>query len=312
MDYSVYEILALFLIYAFLGWCVEVIYHAVVKGSFINRGFDIGPLCPIYGFGALAVILFLEPLRSNWGAFYIASVLFTTLIEFLTGFLLERFFNEKWWDYSDEPFNIKGYICPRFSLIWGFACVIVVYVIHPTIMGIISIIPITLGTALLAVCYVTFAADLVVTLINVMHIRSSLHAVAEIERSLEKLSESIGTNLSDSTLAVMDTTEKIKENLDEKQTEMKDAIETAQWELSDAQIKMRSQRELADQRRHAEYAELTDRLARQTRILIRRTRRLSLAFPHLTSGKYKHIFNDLLNQLSDTDHSHKNRENGRR
>lgn len=290
MNYSAYEIIFLFMIYSFLGWCVEVIYHAVVKGHFINRGFDIGPICPIYGFGALSVILFLEPLKDYWGLLFAASVAFTTLIEFIAGFLLEKLFHEKWWDYSEEPYNIKGYICPRFSLMWGFACVIVVYVVHPTIIGFIRIIPHTIGIILLVVVYSAFAADLVVTFINVMHIRSSLRAISEIENSLEKLSYSIGTNLSDSTLDFLDKTEKLRDDLDEKQEEVKEAIEAAQWEFNDAKIKMQAQRQLDEQQRREEYAEMAEKRRKYTENVSKRSRRLRAAFPNIGSGRYKHVF----------------------
>lgn len=298
MEYTIIEVLEFFLVYSFFGWCVEVIYHAVTAGHFINRGFDIGPVCPIYGFGALSVLLFLEPLKDSWGILFIASVAFTTLIEFVSGFLLERFFYEKWWDYSNEPFNIKGYICPRFSLFWGLACVMVVYVIHPTVSGALSLLPETLSVILLSVCYAAFVSDVAVTVINVMHIRSDLRAINDIEKSLERLSVSIGTNLSDSTLAVMDKTERLKEDIEKKQEEVREAVETAQWDISDAILKMQSQRELLDERRRAELDEMTDRLARRTKLLIRRTRRISRAFPNLTRGRYSHIFNDIHNKLN--------------
>ncbi len=283
MNYSIYEILELFLTYAFLGWCVEVIFHAVVKGRFINRGFEIGPICPIYGFGALSVILFLEPLKSRWALLFISSVVFTTAIEFAAGFLLEKLFHEKWWDYSNEPFNIKGYICPRFSIMWGLACVLVVEVVHPTIMAILEIIPLTLGAAALVVLYTICAADLAVTLINVMHIRSSLKAIDEIERELRELSESIGMNLSDGTLAVIDRSEQIREELDDKQAEVKQAIEFARWDRENNKIKQEAIR-------RRKYEELCQKLENATEKLRKQSTRIRTAFPNLSSGKYSHLF----------------------
>lgn len=298
MEYSIYECLVLFIIYAFLGWCAEVIYHAVIKGKFINRGFEIGPLCPIYGFGALSVLLFLEPLKANWGLLFIASVCFTTLIELAAGFLLEKLFNEKWWDYSNEPFNFKGYICPRFSILWGLSCVIVVYVIHPTIIAMVRMIPEKLGVILTAALYIGFIADLTVTLINIMNIRKSLRAISEIERSLESLSVSIGTNLSEGTLAVMDKTEKLKEKLDDKQEELADTLETMQWELSDAKVKRQSKKQLIEDKRHAEYEEMQQKLKNHTEKVIKQSRRLRMAFPNIGSGRYEHLFRSEISDSS--------------
>lgn len=300
MEYSIYECLALFIIYSFFGWCVEVIYHAVIKGIFINRGFEIGPLCPIYGFGALSVLIFLEPLKDYWGLLFIASVCFTTLIELIAGFLLEKFFNEKWWDYSNEPFNFKGYICPRFSILWGLSCVIVVYVIHPTIITMVRVIPEKIGIIVVAALYVGFISDLTITLINIMHIRKSLRAISEIEKSLESLSVSIGMNLSEGTLAVMDKTEKLKEYLDDKQEEIADTLETVQWELSDAKIKRQSKKQLIDDKRRAEYEEMEQRLKKHTEKVIKQSRRLRMAFPNIGSGRYEHLFRSEISDSNNT------------
>ncbi|MDE7389351.1 MAG: putative ABC transporter permease [Lachnospiraceae bacterium] len=123
MNYTFYDIIWIFISYAFLGWCAEVIYAASIKGHYINRGFNTGPVCPIYGVGMLSVLMFLEGIKDNLPLLFISSVIFTSVIEFLVGFVLEKLFHEKWWDYTNEPFNIKGYICLRFSILWGLACV---------------------------------------------------------------------------------------------------------------------------------------------------------------------------------------------
>ena len=116
-----YLFLWIFFIYSFLGWCTEVSYAALVTGKFVNRGFLNGPVCPVYGFGVVIVLSILVPLKGNLLVLFIGSVVLTSLLEWLTGFLLEKIFHQRWWDYSDQPFNIGGYICLRFSIAWGFA-----------------------------------------------------------------------------------------------------------------------------------------------------------------------------------------------
>lgn len=91
--------------------------------AIINRVFNTGPVCPIYGVGMLSVLVFLEGIKDNLPLLFISSVIFTYVIEFLVVFVLEKLFHEKWWDYTNEPFNIKGYICLRFSILCGLACV---------------------------------------------------------------------------------------------------------------------------------------------------------------------------------------------
>ena len=122
-----------FFVYGFLGWCTEVAYAAVKQGKFVNRGFLNGPICPVYGIGVGVVVQFLTPVENNLVLLYISSTILVTAIEGITGFLLEKIFHNKWWDYSDQPLNIGGYVCVLFSLIWGVFCVLIVKVIHPLI-----------------------------------------------------------------------------------------------------------------------------------------------------------------------------------
>ena len=140
-NYTFLETAAIFLIYAFVGWCTEVVYATLKHGRFVNRGFLIGPVCPIYGLGVLSVVMFLEPIKDDWGLLFLSSMVFTSAIEFIGGFILERLFNEKWWDYSEEHFNLKGYICLKFSIMWGLACVLVIDVVHPSVMAALRLIP---------------------------------------------------------------------------------------------------------------------------------------------------------------------------
>lgn len=147
---AAYPYIWYFFIYAFLGWCAEVIFAAARKGVFVNRGFLNGPLCPIYGVGLVAVVALLAPARDSLGLLYLGAVLLTSAIELVTGFLMEKLFHQRWWDYSQMPFNIGGYVCLLFSLIWGLACLLIVDVVHPLVAGLVARIPQKLGWPLLA------------------------------------------------------------------------------------------------------------------------------------------------------------------
>ncbi|MEG0912506.1 MAG: putative ABC transporter permease [Oscillospiraceae bacterium] len=203
-------------IYAFLGWCSEVIFAASNQGRFVNRGFLNGPLCPIYGFGVAAVIYLLAPLSEHLLVLYVGSVLLTSLLELVTGFLMEKLFHQKWWDYSDMPFNLGGYICLAFSLMWGIVCVLIVRVIHPLITGFVSIIPTTLGIILLCVFSATAIADLIVTLLDVAHFNRSLGQLDELAEKLDALSFTLGSGMSSSAIAVKEKSEILRTELTEK------------------------------------------------------------------------------------------------
>ena len=100
------------------GWCTEVSYAALDRGIFVNRGFLNGPYCPIYGCGVVIVVAVLTPLKDNLLILFIGSFLLTSILEYITGYLLEKVFHNQWWDYSDKPFNIHGYVCLKFSIYW--------------------------------------------------------------------------------------------------------------------------------------------------------------------------------------------------
>jgi hypothetical protein len=116
--FSLYHILAYFLIYSCIGWCLEVIYAAATTGQLVNRGFLNGPVCPIYGFGMILVLFFLTPLEDDLLLLYIGGVILPSALELVGGWALYKLYHTRWWDYSDFPFNIGGYICLEFCLLW--------------------------------------------------------------------------------------------------------------------------------------------------------------------------------------------------
>lgn len=189
-----YDLLWFFFLYGFLGWCAEVVFAAVKTGQFVNRGFLLGPICPIYGFG-VSFVLLLEPLGDKLLILFVGSVVITSALEFLVGWLAEKAFGQRLWDYSDMPFNIKGYICLAFSLMWGIACVLVVRVIHPLILRLIGWLPHTLGVVLLAVFSAIFVTDLILTLLNALKLPKQIKAAEELEARIRAMSDHLGERL---------------------------------------------------------------------------------------------------------------------
>ena len=163
VPYSWFQILWYFYIYRFLGWCSEVAFAAVAHGKFVNRGFVNGPICSIYGFGVMSVLLVLGPLKSSFWLLFGGSVLFTSAIEYLTGWVREKVFHDKLWDYSKRPLIIKGYVCLEFSVLWGLACVFVVDVFQPLVAKVVALIPKKLGWALRGTFSVLWITDNIIT-----------------------------------------------------------------------------------------------------------------------------------------------------
>ncbi|MDF2821221.1 MAG: hypothetical protein K0R15_1662 [Clostridiales bacterium] len=215
MGYSFYELLWFFAIYSFWGWCGEVIYKAASTGKFVNRGFLNGPICPIYGFGVVIVVVCLTPVKDNLIILFTTSIILTSTLEFITGYALEKVFNEKWWDYLQEPFNIKGYVCLKASLIWGVGCVLVMYVLHPLVMYFIIKLPEHLGIISLIIFFVLLAIDLNFTVSTLLKFKQRIHILSEIEVKITQVSETIGENLSDKVLATIKAKENHMQELEE-------------------------------------------------------------------------------------------------
>lgn len=266
MPQNIYQAVWIFIIYAFLGWCSEVAFAAVNKGKFVNRGFLNGPVCPIYGVGMLIVVLCLWNLRDRPLLLFLGSALLTTALEFVTGFVLERFFHDKWWDYSDMPFNIKGYVCLKFTILWGLAASFIIGAIHRFIYMLIEKTPFVLGVILLAVFSAAFIADFTVTLTALVKLPKKLKAMAEAERALRAVSDKIGENISDTTIAAKEKGETLAEENKPRLEELKAEYEKKKKELS----------------------------AMLERNFVQR--RIFKAFPNLKNGRYKAIF-DRISEL---------------
>lgn len=119
------------LIYAFIGWLLETGYAIYELGSFHKRGFLYGPICPMYGFGAIILLIFLSKYKDNSLKIFFLSALIFSLFEYIVGFALDALFATKWWDYSNEFFNLNGRISILFSVIWGIFGLIFIHHIHP-------------------------------------------------------------------------------------------------------------------------------------------------------------------------------------
>ena len=160
MTYTIYELLCFFVIYSVLGWCLEVCFCTINTGQFVNRGFLNGPVCPIYGFGMVIVLVALTPLAHSLPVLFVGGALLTSALELAAGWILKKVFHTSWWDYSDVPFNLGGYICLKFSLAWGVAVVAVMKGVQPAVTALVRAVPRTLGIVLLCAAGAAFACDL--------------------------------------------------------------------------------------------------------------------------------------------------------
>lgn len=190
-----YTYLFCFFIYAFLGWCGEVLYAAAIEKRFVNRGFLNGPVCPIYGLGVVLISFFMRPFQNSLAALLIGSMLLGSALEWTAGFLLEKIFRQKWWDYSDEPHNLNGYICLKFSVLWAFAGAIIVRFVVPATSRLALAIPRPVGWVILAVLGCLLFADLAVTVVAIIGLNRKLKMLELVSARLKESSDKLGQNL---------------------------------------------------------------------------------------------------------------------
>lgn len=158
----------IFLIYSILGWISEVIYGFIFGKKFINRGFLIGPMCPIYGFGAIIMMLYLTQYRENPLTVFIMGAVICTVLEYITSYLMEKIFKARWWDYSNYKFNVNGRVCLYLSCLFGLGGVITVCFINPIIINLIKLIPNTIMLIISSILFILFLLD-VITSFNIIN-----------------------------------------------------------------------------------------------------------------------------------------------
>ncbi len=124
-----------FITYSFLGWCIEVILKYIQTKRFINRGFLIGPYCPIYGWGALLMTILLQKYNNDPVALLALGMIICAILEYFTSYVLEKIFKARWWDYSDKKFNIDGRICLNTMILFGIGGILIVRYINPFLFG---------------------------------------------------------------------------------------------------------------------------------------------------------------------------------
>lgn len=177
---NLYTTFSYFLIYSILGWCAEMIYCAICQRKIVDRGFLYGPYCPIYGIGSLIVLHLLYSYSYNPFIIFFTSMFFTTLLEYITSFILEKLFNAKWWDYSEHKFNINGRICLLNSVEFALLSLLLIYILHPTIELYTSKIPIDILQQLTIILFFVLTIDFVFTLNSILNFKEKLNTLKQL------------------------------------------------------------------------------------------------------------------------------------
>ncbi len=167
----------IFIIYSFIGWSIEVIGKLIEKHRFINRGFLIGPICPIYGFGCLAIILLLSKYKSDPIILFFMAIIICSIIEYLTSYIMEKMFHVRWWDYTRRKFNINGRICAETMIPFGILGCFVLYIVNPFFNSILSKIPVNNLNVIALIIFVIYLIDNILSLTIMFGFKGTLKTI---------------------------------------------------------------------------------------------------------------------------------------
>ncbi len=160
-DVALYFVL--FMMYSFMGWLMEVIVTFVKEHKFVNRGFLIGPYCPIYGYGCLLIILLLKRYENDVVVLFLMSIVICSILEYVTSFVMEKLFHARWWDYSDKKFNINGRICLETMIPFGLLGSFIMYIVNPFYTKILSFFPSLVLEIIALILFLIYIVDNIIS-----------------------------------------------------------------------------------------------------------------------------------------------------
>lgn len=293
------SVILYFIIYSFLGWCCETVYCSILQKKFVNRGFLYGPLCPIYGCGALLVLYLLRDVRASILPLFLSGMVVTTILEYLTSVLLEKLFHMKWWDYSAMPFNINGRVCLLNSCEFGALSVFVVMVLHPAVTRLVGRIPGPVQLLLAGLLSAAILTDTIYTVHGILILKGKLDdiylQIDEIRLKTEEGAQRLR-------LAVAEKQDEVRETWYSRTDELKDALSAR------AEILMRDLELYREERASSGELQKTIEEARQKIAQLRenirqleRSRRISrhifTAFPNLHRFENERFYSQIRQKL---------------
>lgn len=188
---NILQFILYIIIYSFFGWILESVLKTIYQKKFVNSGFLNGPICPIYGFGAIIMELCLSSLRDKPIILFITAFLLLSLWEYIVGYLIEKIFKTKYWDYSNLRFNIQGRVCLKNSIYWGLLGLIFVKWVHPFIESIVKLIPINTLFYIDIIIGVVILIDTIITIIQITNIDVAIQKLNDLSENIKSKVEEL-------------------------------------------------------------------------------------------------------------------------
>lgn len=276
--YTLPQYVCFFFIYAVLGWCVEVAFAAVNTRQLVNRGFLNGPACPIYGFGMVGLLAVLGPWQNNVAAVFVVAAVLATLVELVAGYALYKLFHTRWWDYTKFRGNLGGFICPRFSLLWGLGGVLVIRLVHPPVAAAVQAIPPLALAVADGVLAVGFAVDVGISFAQAAGLERRLKRLKDFSAAMRLLSDAMTDKIGTGAMTVDTLLDEQKLQLMLAAMEGRENTAALREQLLDMAARARTVR-----------AEV-ERLSRQRHF---GEGRLLRAFPHMKAPSYDEVLTRL-------------------
>lgn len=191
----------LFFIYSFAGWFMESVGNIFKEKKFVNRGFLIGPYCPVYGFGVVGITLLLSKYRNDIPALFILSTVICGSLEYFTSFIMEKLFKARWWDYHNRKFNINGRICLETLIPFGIAGTVIVCIFNPLIISLLDNLSnnvIYIISSILAICFII---DFIISFKIILSFKGSIYDskdnTEEISNKVKEKTEELSEEVKD-------------------------------------------------------------------------------------------------------------------
>ncbi|MCM1370319.1 MAG: putative ABC transporter permease [Clostridium sp.] len=166
---------SLFITYSFIGWIIEMITENIFMGhKFANRGFLIGPYCPIYGFASIIMIILLSRYSGDILVLFFMSLSICTIVEYFTSFLLEKIFKARWWDYTDRAFNINGRVCLINTIGFGLLGILLIEFMNPFILGLFNGINQVVFYIVVSIIFILFCSDVIISFNIIKNVKVSV------------------------------------------------------------------------------------------------------------------------------------------
>lgn len=254
--YALYHWLTFFYIYCFFGWIFESAYVSLRERRFVNRGFLRMPMLPLYGTGAVMMLWVSLPVKDNLLLVYLSGVIAATLLEYVTGYVMELLFKVRYWDYSDQKYNLNGYICLSSSIAWGFLTILMTEVIHrPVERFVLSLNPV-LECSILAFITVPFLSDIIQSTRDALDLARALEAATKLRGELDELQVQIALLKAE-----------LSQDIQERREEQEERLQSFRQELLEFHETQKEERRLRRKNQEERLRALDDILSEKTAAL---------------------------------------------